>query len=59
MNLIPTGGVTVADGRAFLDAGAIAVGISSSLFPKSLAANQDWLAIQQRSHHFLQTLMQP
>ncbi|MBE7380974.1 MAG: bifunctional 4-hydroxy-2-oxoglutarate aldolase/2-dehydro-3-deoxy-phosphogluconate aldolase [Leptolyngbya sp. SIO1E4] len=54
--LIPTGGVTVENGQAFLAAGAIAVGMSSSLFPKPLMLNQDWTAIQQRSQTFLKTL---
>ena len=54
--LIPTGGITLEEGRAFLDAGAIAVGMSSSLFPKSFVANQDWAAIQRRARAFLNTL---
>ena len=54
--LVPTGGVTVENAPAFLAAGAIAVGMSSSLFPKKFIDNHDWLAIQQRSNRLFQTL---
>ena len=54
--LIPTGGVTVEEGPAFLDAGAIAVGLSSSLFSQSLVSQQAWSAIEERSRVFLTTL---
>ena len=54
--LVPTGGVTVEAGVAFLEAGAIAIGLSSSLFPKLLLAHHDWAAIQTRSRKFLDTL---
>ncbi|MEM9007755.1 MAG: bifunctional 4-hydroxy-2-oxoglutarate aldolase/2-dehydro-3-deoxy-phosphogluconate aldolase [Cyanobacteria bacterium P01_F01_bin.86] len=54
--LIPTGGITLETGKVFLEAGAIAVGISSSLFPQSLIASQNWTAIQQRAQGFLATL---
>lgn len=52
--LVPTGGVTVENGPALLAAGAAAIGLSSSLFPKSLIANQNWDAIEQRSRQLLQ-----
>jgi 2-dehydro-3-deoxyphosphogluconate aldolase/(4S)-4-hydroxy-2-oxoglutarate aldolase len=54
--LIPTGGVTLEDGRAYLEAGAIAIGIASSLFPKAWVAAGQWSAIEQRSRTFLDTL---
>ncbi|WP_413165571.1 bifunctional 4-hydroxy-2-oxoglutarate aldolase/2-dehydro-3-deoxy-phosphogluconate aldolase [Capilliphycus salinus ALCB114379] len=43
--LIPTGGVTLENARAFIEAGAIAVGLSSQLFPPSLLREQNWKAI--------------
>ncbi|WP_348233801.1 bifunctional 4-hydroxy-2-oxoglutarate aldolase/2-dehydro-3-deoxy-phosphogluconate aldolase [Trichocoleus sp. DQ-U1] len=55
--LIPTGGVTVENAKAFLAAGAIAVGLSGSLFPQNWEANASssgWEAIAKRA----QTLMQ-
>ncbi len=47
--LIPTGGVTGQDAADFLRAGAVAVGLSTSLFPQDLVTNQDWAAIYQRA----------
>ena len=43
--LIPTGGVTLENAQHFLKAGAIAVGLSSQLFPPPLLAQQNWEAI--------------
>lgn len=57
--LIPTGGVTVDNSVEMIKAGAIAVGISSSLFPTSAIANQQWPQITERTRtmlHQLQTL---
>lgn len=47
--LIPTGGVTLENAKEFIKAGAIAVGLSSELFPKSLITAEDWEAIAQRA----------
>jgi len=47
--LIPTGGVTLENAQEFITAGAIAVGLSGDLFPKSLVAAEDWKAIAQRA----------
>ncbi len=47
--LIPTGGVTLENAKEFITAGAIAVGLSSELFPKPLVTAQDWDAIAQRA----------
>lgn len=54
--LIPTGGVTVENAQAFIRAGAIAVGLSSQLFPESLVAEQNWQAITQQALILKQTL---
>lgn len=54
--LIPTGGIPVEDGHLFIDAGAIAVGIASSLFPKHLVMTENWQAIEQRAYTFTQSL---
>lgn len=40
--LIPTGGVTMAQTPAFLDAGALAVGLASDLFPPHLVLEEKW-----------------
>jgi 2-dehydro-3-deoxyphosphogluconate aldolase/(4S)-4-hydroxy-2-oxoglutarate aldolase len=44
---IPTGGVTVDNAVEMIAAGAIAVGISSSLFPTEAIANQQWSEITE------------
>lgn len=43
--LIPTGGVTVENAAAMVQAGAIAVGLSTSLFPKAAVAEKNWAAV--------------
>jgi 2-dehydro-3-deoxyphosphogluconate aldolase / (4S)-4-hydroxy-2-oxoglutarate aldolase len=54
--LIPTGGVTLANAKDFLDAGAIAVGLAGDLFPKAAILKQDWGKITGRSQRLLQSL---
>jgi 2-dehydro-3-deoxyphosphogluconate aldolase/(4S)-4-hydroxy-2-oxoglutarate aldolase len=54
--LIPTGGVTGDNGAALLRAGAIAVGLSSSLFPAAAVAAHNWEAITQRAYDLNQQL---
>ena len=56
IHLIPTGGITLENAKNMLDAGAIAVGISSSLFPKQSIANQDWSNITARAKTLIQRL---
>jgi 2-dehydro-3-deoxyphosphogluconate aldolase / (4S)-4-hydroxy-2-oxoglutarate aldolase len=46
--LIPTGGVTVENARTFLEAGAIAVGLSGQLFPKAAIEQGDWQAVTEQ-----------
>ncbi|NJP11552.1 MAG: bifunctional 4-hydroxy-2-oxoglutarate aldolase/2-dehydro-3-deoxy-phosphogluconate aldolase [Leptolyngbyaceae cyanobacterium RU_5_1] len=58
--LIPTGGVTLENTQDFLQAGAIAVGLSSDLFPKQAVQQGDWAAIANRAQalmHRLQPLI--
>ncbi|MBD2107085.1 bifunctional 4-hydroxy-2-oxoglutarate aldolase/2-dehydro-3-deoxy-phosphogluconate aldolase [Nodosilinea sp. FACHB-13] len=54
--LIPTGGVTVENTRDMLRAGAIAVGLSTSLFPKAAVAEQNWAAITTLAAQLVDTL---
>jgi 2-dehydro-3-deoxyphosphogluconate aldolase/(4S)-4-hydroxy-2-oxoglutarate aldolase len=56
--LIPTGGVTFENALDFLKAGAIAVGLSSQLFPPDLVSNQDWVTITQRASSIQKQLLQ-
>ena len=46
--LIPTGGVTLENALAFIQSGAIAVGLSGQLFPTNLIQSADWAGIQKR-----------
>ncbi len=54
--LIPTGGVTLENAKEFLQAGAIAVGLSSQLFPKEFVETANWEAIAQKSQNLLQKI---
>ncbi|MEB3355704.1 MAG: bifunctional 4-hydroxy-2-oxoglutarate aldolase/2-dehydro-3-deoxy-phosphogluconate aldolase [Synechococcales bacterium] len=56
--LIPTGGVTLDNAQAFLEAGAIAVGLSSHLFPKGAIAEQNWSLITEQATTLVQGLIQ-
>lgn len=46
--LIPTGGITIDNAPQMISSGAIAVGISSNLFPLQAIANGDWSGISAR-----------
>ncbi|MGD1938537.1 MAG: bifunctional 4-hydroxy-2-oxoglutarate aldolase/2-dehydro-3-deoxy-phosphogluconate aldolase [Cyanophyceae cyanobacterium] len=47
--LVPSGGVTLDNTVDFIDAGAIAVGLSRQLFPKTALESQDWEAIAKKA----------
>jgi 2-dehydro-3-deoxyphosphogluconate aldolase / (4S)-4-hydroxy-2-oxoglutarate aldolase len=57
--LIPTGGVTLENASAFLTAGAIAVGLSGSLFPKQAVTDGHWDTIAQRAQALMHRLTSP
>ena len=52
--LIPTGGITLQNADKFLEAGAIAVGISSDLFSSEAIMEDDWTTIIARSQALIQ-----
>lgn len=54
--MIPTGGITLENARIMTEAGAIAVGISSNLFPPEAIANRDWAMITERATVLCQSL---
>lgn len=54
--LLPTGGVNLHNARPLIEAGAVAVGLSSSLFVKSDLAHQQWDAISRRCEALLNSL---
>jgi 2-dehydro-3-deoxyphosphogluconate aldolase/(4S)-4-hydroxy-2-oxoglutarate aldolase len=55
--LIPTGGVTMKNAKEMLTAGALAVGLSSSLFPPSLLIAKDWQEITNRARVLCEQLL--
>ena len=54
--LIPTGGVTLENAPDFLKAGAIAIGLSSELFPKHMVMSGDWDLITRHAETLVQKL---
>ncbi len=54
--LIPTGGVNAGNARAFLDAGAFAVGAGTDVVRPDLVAQGDHAAISERARAFMQGL---
>ena len=56
--LIPTGGVTLANAKDFIHAGAIAVGLSGDLFPKALMEVGNWDAIALQANTLIQQFQQ-
>ncbi|MBE9221425.1 bifunctional 4-hydroxy-2-oxoglutarate aldolase/2-dehydro-3-deoxy-phosphogluconate aldolase [Cyanobacterium stanieri LEGE 03274] len=57
--LIPTGGVTIAQTIDFLEAGAIAVGLSGDLFPLDLVKAQQWEVMGDRIYQLRQKINLP
>lgn len=55
--LIPTGGVTAANAKELIKAGACGVGLSSELFPKDMVVAEDWQAIAKRAATLKQSLL--
>jgi 2-dehydro-3-deoxyphosphogluconate aldolase/(4S)-4-hydroxy-2-oxoglutarate aldolase len=54
--LIPTGGVTIANGPPLLQAGAIAIGLGRGLFPDNLIKDQNWPGITTITQTLLEQL---
>ncbi|MEO1428237.1 MAG: bifunctional 4-hydroxy-2-oxoglutarate aldolase/2-dehydro-3-deoxy-phosphogluconate aldolase [Cyanobacteria bacterium J06633_8] len=54
--LIPTGGVTVENAPDFLRAGAIAIGLSSELFPKDLVFSENWDLITRQTEKLIEKM---
>lgn len=54
--LVPTGGVTLENAPGLLQAGALAVGLSTALFPRAAIAQADWAAITTRAQGLIHSL---
>jgi 2-dehydro-3-deoxyphosphogluconate aldolase / (4S)-4-hydroxy-2-oxoglutarate aldolase len=53
LKLLPTGGVTPQNIRAYFDAGATAVGVGSAIVDKQLIASKDWDGIMAKAKAFV------
>lgn len=54
--LVPTGGVTLENAPSLLKAGALAVGLSTALFPPAAIAQANWAAITARARGLVDCL---
>ncbi len=52
LRLMPTGGVTVDNIREFLDLGAFAVGVGSSLINNDAVADRDWKRLRENAGRY-------
>jgi 2-dehydro-3-deoxyphosphogluconate aldolase/(4S)-4-hydroxy-2-oxoglutarate aldolase len=54
--LVPTGGVEAANARAYLESGAVALGVGSSLFPRQAMQDGDLGTIERAIEHLVAAL---
>ncbi|MFB5190116.1 bifunctional 4-hydroxy-2-oxoglutarate aldolase/2-dehydro-3-deoxy-phosphogluconate aldolase [Alicyclobacillus fastidiosus] len=54
LKIMATGGITEQNAVEFLDAGVMAIGVGSALFPKVDVESKNWKAIQQRTQRVIQ-----
>jgi 2-dehydro-3-deoxyphosphogluconate aldolase/(4S)-4-hydroxy-2-oxoglutarate aldolase len=53
LQIIPTGGVTPATAKDFLDAGCVAVGTGSALVSREILKKRDWAGLKARAEEFV------
>jgi Entner-Doudoroff aldolase len=53
LNIVPTSGVTLQNAEAYLDAGALAVGFTASLFSLDVLAQRNYAEIESRANEML------
>jgi 2-dehydro-3-deoxyphosphogluconate aldolase/(4S)-4-hydroxy-2-oxoglutarate aldolase len=53
LQIIPTGGVTLDNVEEYFDAGAVAVGVGSSLVSKQILKKRDWSELRDRAAEFV------
>ena len=56
LQIIPTGGVTVATVDAFIKAGSVALGAGSSLVSKEILKSQDWKKLTETAAAFVEAI---
>lgn len=56
LRLMPTGGVSLDNLREYLDMGAFALGVGSSLINNQTVANRDWDALRDNARRYVERL---
>lgn len=56
LRMMPTGGVTADNLREFLDNGAFAVGVGSSLINNAAVADENWDQLRGNARHYVEQL---
>lgn len=51
--IIPTGGVSLENGAAYIEAGAFALGVGSALVSDELVEARDWVGLEERAEQFV------
>jgi len=59
LRLMPTGGVSIENARAFIEAGASAVGIGTALVDKKAVAAGEWDVLSERARRLVESLRSP
>ncbi|MCL2776667.1 MAG: bifunctional 4-hydroxy-2-oxoglutarate aldolase/2-dehydro-3-deoxy-phosphogluconate aldolase [Polyangiaceae bacterium] len=59
VRLVPTGGVTVENATAFLEAGAFAVGVGGNLAPRDAVARGDYARITDQARRLVRAIREP
>lgn len=54
--LVPTGGVRPENARQYLDAGAVALGVGSSLIPPKIVAERNWAGLEKLVDRWLEAI---
>lgn len=54
--IMTTGGITLANAKSYLDAGASVVGAGSDLINKELVKNEDWESLQKETERWIEHL---
>lgn len=57
LRLVPTGGIGAEHARAYLEAGAVAVGVGGNLVSAQAVAQQDWAAITAQARAIMQQVV--
>ncbi|MCX6968300.1 MAG: bifunctional 4-hydroxy-2-oxoglutarate aldolase/2-dehydro-3-deoxy-phosphogluconate aldolase [Verrucomicrobia bacterium] len=56
LQIIPTGGVTIATTEAFIKAGSVALGVGGSLVSKEILKAQDWKKLTETAAAFVEAI---